>query len=161
MSIISVEYKAKSTKFLERTGWTHTIRLALPNGTSMDQLLMSKKHGDLALHIGNERIPVRLDRITSVEASIATVFVQHDKFEKVGTSSDELMNGDLKLEFDVQTALFSPDEMNAKPGVKASSAPSADEADEDTSEDESEAETTPKPKRPRKPRGEAGRGVTA
>ena len=157
MPTVSVADPKLSVKSLERTGVTCTMNVTLEANTRLDEIMMARKHGDLALHVADRRVPVRCDRISIKDAKIGTFFVQHSILERHGVSLDDLMNDELRLEFSVDAALFSADEMNPRPGKAAKGNQDAGQK-ADPEDDADQPEPATPARKPRKtPGGKAAR----
>lgn len=167
MSRIAVNHLRTAVRHQERTGLTCTINLELPLNARLDEMMFARKHGDFALYVIGERVPVRVDRISIKDAKLMTCFVEVAKLEIAGVLIDNIVSGDLMLEYNAEAALFTPEEMNARPGVKAKAAASSEdeedgETEEDSSEDkqsldeaEPEAEAAPEKRKRGRPRKNA------
>jgi hypothetical protein len=106
MSKTTAIYKSLTVKELKRTGNTATIVLEIDNGSRIDELLIAKKHGLIGLIVDAVLVPVKLDRITTRENKLATIYVQHKTMLEHDISLDSIPNASLELQYDMDAPLF-------------------------------------------------------
>jgi hypothetical protein len=120
--IYSAECTNISSKPLKRTGNTHTLRLRVDSDCNTDEILEAKENGLIALVVKGQRVPAGVAKTggASLETKGVTVFVQMSEMQSRGLTSDDFWTPGLKLEYDLQKALFNMADPFAKP-IKAQS----------------------------------------